>query len=152
MRCIFCKHEDTNVVDSRLVENNSIKRRRECRECGKRFNTMESATLPSLLVLKKNGTTSLFQREKIFNGIIRAFEKRNCDHNKIIELVDKIEMQIRENYKKEIKSSEIGDIILNNLIDIDEVAYVRFASVYNKFENLDSFIEIVNKLKAEKGK
>ncbi len=152
MKCIFCKFDDTNVVDSRLGESNIIKRRRECRKCGKRFNTTESASMPNIIVIKKDGTNSVFDKSKIYKGIMRSLEKRNYNHDKVLDIVDKIEMQIRENYKKEIKSSEIGNIILQNLIDIDEVAYVRFASVYNKFENLDSFIEIINEIKADKGK
>ncbi len=150
MKCIFCKNEDTNVVDSRLSDNNTIKRRRECRNCNARFNTIESVLLPSIVVIKKDGTNSIFDKSKIYNGIIRALNKRNYNHDEILDIVDKIEMEIREKFKKEIKSSEIGDIILEKLINIDEVAYLRFASVYNKFENLDSFIEIINKIKLGK--
>lgn len=150
MKCIYCKAEDTSVVDSRQVEENKIKRRRECRLCNKRFNTYEEVYIKPITVIKKDGTTMPFNKEKVYLGIVRALVKRKYEVNQIKALVNDIELEIREKYDKGIYTSEIGDIILKYLIDIDEVAYVRFASVYNKFDNLDSFIEIINKIKKNK--
>lgn len=150
MKCIFCKFEDTSVVDSRPFGKNQIKRRRECKNCKKRFNTHEIIDFQPITVIKKDGSVAPFDRNKVYNGIIRALVKRKYDPEKITELVSDIEIEIREKYIKGITTSQIGDIILNSLLDIDEVAYVRFASVYNKFENLNSFIEIINKIKRQK--
>ena len=152
MRCIYCKNDDTSVIDSRHFENNNIKRRRECKKCGKRFNTYEGIELQPITVIKKNGTSMPFNKQKIYNSIVRALIKRKYDIEKIDELVVDIENEIRENYTRGIESREIGDIILKHLLHFDEVAYVRFASVYNKFENLDRFIEIINEIKKDKRK
>lgn len=152
MRCIFCKSTDTSVVDSRLVDDNRIKRRRECRVCKKRFNTYEEVEFQPITVIKKDNSTAPFDRKKIYNGITRALVKRKYNANDIRNLVADIEIEIREKYSKGIRSTEIGELILKHLLDIDEVAYVRFASVYNKFENLDSFIEIINKIKKDRGR
>lgn len=150
MRCIFCKHEDTGVVDSRLMENNKIKRRRECRFCKKRFNTYEEVEFQPITVIKKDNNTAPFNKEKIYNSITRALLKRKYDPDVITAMVDDIEAEIREKYSKGIETTKIGELILSRLLKFDEVAYVRFASVYNKFDNLDSFIEIINKIKKEK--
>lgn len=150
MRCIFCKYEDTSVVDSRLIDNNKIKRRRECKKCKKRFNTYEEVEQQPILVIKKDGSTQPFSKNKIYNSITRVLIKRNIKPECIQDLVLDIENEIREGYSKGINSKKIGEIILKKLLLIDEVAYVRFASVYNKFDNLDSFIEIINKIKKEK--
>lgn len=153
MRCPFCGYENTKVVDSRIYfEGNSIKRRRECEKCGKRFTTHEKVVDLSLFVIKKNGGKQPYLREKVYNGIIRAFEKRHIDKEKIEEMLDKIEREILTEYSGEIKSSELGDKVLSYLIDLDEIAYVRFASVYKKFDSLDSFVKEIEKIKNDKKK
>lgn len=150
MRCIFCKCEDTSVVDSRLVEHNRIKRRRECRLCKKRFNTFEEIEFQPIIVIKKDNSTAPFDKVKIYNGITRALVKRKHEPDVIKQMVEDIENEIREKYYNGITTTKIGELILKRLLKIDEVAYVRFASVYNKFDNLDSFIEIINQIKKEK--
>ena len=151
MRCPFCGYENTKVIDSRsYFEGNSIKRRRECENCGKRFTTHEKVAELSLIVIKKNGQKQPYSREKVYNGIIRAFEKRHSDTEKIEEMIDKIEREILTEYSGEIKSSELGDKILSYLIDLDEIAYVRFASVYKKFDSLDSFVKEIEKIRNDK--
>ena len=151
MRCPFCGYESTKVIDSRsYFEGNSIKRRRECEHCGKRFTTHEKVAELSLTVIKKNRQKQPYSREKVYNGIIRAFEKRHSDNEKIEEMIDKIEREILTEYSGEIKSSELGDKILSYLIDLDEIAYVRFASVYKKFDSLDSFVKEIEKIRNDK--
>ena len=151
MRCPFCGTENTKVVDSRAYfEGNSIKRRRECEKCGKRFTTHEKVAELSLKVIKKSGEKQVYSREKVYNGIIRAFEKRYCNTEKIEEIIDRIEREILTEYSGEIKSSILGDKILSYLIDLDEIAYVRFASVYKKFDSLDSFIFEIEKIRNDK--
>lgn len=150
MRCIFCKKEDTGVVDSRLIDGNKIKRRRECKFCKKRFNTFEEVEFQPITVIKKDNNTAPFDKKKIYNGIIRSLLKRRYNPQEIKEMVNDIESEIREKYNNGITTTKIGELILERLLKIDEVAYVRFASVYNKFDNLDSFIEIINKIKKEK--
>ena len=151
MRCPFCGYENTKVIDSRsYFEGNSIKRRRECENCGKRFTTHEKVAELSLTVIKKNGQKQPYSREKVYNGIIRAFEKRHSDTEKIEEMIDKIEREILTEHSGEIKSSELGDKILSYLIDLDEIAYVRFASVYKKFDSLDSFVKEIEKIRNDR--
>ena len=151
MICPFFGYESTKVIDSRsYFEGNSIKRRRECEHCGKRFTTHEKVAELSLTVIKKNGQKQPYSREKVYNGIIRAFEKRHSDNEKIEEMIDKIEREILTEYSGEIKSSELGDKILSYLIDLDEIAYVRFASVYKKFDSLDSFVKEIEKIRNDK--
>ena len=151
MRCPFCGYENTKVVDSRAYfEGNSIKRRRECEKCGKRFTTHEKVAELSLVVVKKNGEKQPYLREKVYNGIVRAFENRHIDIEKIEETIDKIEREILTSYSGEIKSSELGEKILSYLIDLDEIAYVRFASVYKKCDSLDSFVKEIEKIRNDK--
>lgn len=150
MKCVFCKNDDTAVLDSRLTENNIVKRRRICKECGKRFTTFEKVELPPITVIKKDDSRMPFDREKIFKGIERSLVKRQYNPDIIIQIIDNIENEIREVHNRTITSTKIGEMILKELLNIDEVAYVRFASVYNEFENLDSFIEIINHIKNNK--
>lgn len=152
MRCIFCKHNNTAVVDSRQAEDNKIKRRRECKKCKKRFNTFEEIETQSIIVTKKNGSIVPYNREKIFNGIVRSLVKRKISNEQIENIVLDIENNIREKYPKGVTTLQIGNLILEKLLNIDEVAYVRFASVYNKFDNLDSFIQIINEIKNRNNK
>ena len=151
MKCPYCGSDNTKVIDSRSYsDGNSIKRRRECEECQKRFTTHEKVVDLTLFVIKKNGEKQLYSREKVYNGIIRAFEKSNINMEKIEEILDKLEREILTNFSGEIKSSQLGDKIVSYLLDLDEVAYVRFASVYKKFDNLDSFVKEIEKIKNEK--
>lgn len=151
MKCPYCGSDNTKVIDSRSYsDGNSIKRRRECEECQKRFTTHEKVVDLTLFVIKKNGERQLYSREKVYNGIIRALEKRNINMEKIEEILDKLEREILTNFSGEIKSSQLGDKIVSYLLDLDEVAYVRFASVYKKFDNLDSFVKEIEKIKNEK--
>lgn len=141
MKCPFCSHEDTRVVDSRLGrEGNNIRRRRECIECERRFTTYERVeeTLP--LVIKKDGRREPFDRQKIIGGMQRACEKRPVSISTIETTVDRLEQRLQESGEKEIDSSRIGEHIMQALQSIDEVAYVRFASVYRQFRDINEFM------------
>ena len=151
MKCPFCGNENTRVIDSRAYsDGNSIKRRRICENCGKRFTTHEKVAELSLIVIKKSGAKQPYSREKVYNGIVRAFENRSIDIEKIEETIDKIEREILTEYSGEIKSSELGEKILSYLVNLDEIAYVRFASVYKKFDSLDSFVKEIEKIRKDK--
>ena len=141
MKCPFCTHDDTRVVDSRLgKEGNNIRRRRECIECERRFTTYERVeeTLP--LVIKKDGRREAFDRQKIISGIQRACEKRPVSIATIEKVVDQMEVKLQESGEKEIAASRIGEAIMEALQSLDEVAYVRFASVYRQFRDINEFM------------
>lgn len=141
MKCPFCSHDDTRVVDSRLgKEGNNIRRRRECVDCERRFTTYERVeeTLP--LVIKKDGRREVFDRQKIISGIQRACEKRPVSIATIEKVVDQMEMSLQESGEKEIDASRIGEAIMAALQSLDEVAYVRFASVYRQFRDINEFM------------
>ncbi|MDT8443733.1 MAG: transcriptional regulator NrdR [Desulfuromonadales bacterium] len=141
MKCPFCTHDDTRVIDSRLgKEGNNIRRRRECIECERRFTTYERVeeTLP--LVIKKDGRREVFERQKIISGIQRACEKRPISIATIEKVVDQMEITLQESGEKEIDSSRIGEAIMEALQSLDEVAYVRFASVYRQFRDINEFM------------
>jgi len=141
MKCPFCSHEDTRVVDSRLgKEGNNIRRRRECIDCERRFTTYERVeeTLP--LVIKKDGRRETFDRQKIISGIQRACEKRPVSISTIEKVVDQMELSLQESGEKEIDASRIGEAVMSALQSIDEVAYVRFASVYRQFRDINEFM------------
>ncbi len=148
MRCPFCNYEDTKVVDSRPIDGKK-RRRRECTNCGKRFTTYESVEMPVLLVLKKDNTLELFDRNKLIKGLSTAVKKRPVSVDDINRIVDSVESCYANNMQTQITSSEIGDIVLQNLKEIDQVAYVRFASVYKDFNDVESFINIISELKAD---
>lgn len=148
MRCPFCGNEDTKVIDSRAYsDGSSIKRRRECPNCEKRFTTYEKIEETPLFVIKKSGGREIFDREKVFRGLMLATIKRDVPIEKLQLLVVEVEQAIRNSLNQEIKSSELGNLILNKLADLDEVAYVRFASVYKDFQDIRSFVEIVEQVK-----
>ncbi|WP_314010470.1 transcriptional regulator NrdR [Pseudostreptobacillus hongkongensis] len=151
MKCPYCGNHDTRVIDSRAQnEGNSIKRRRECEKCLKRFNTSEKIYNLPIYIIKTNGEIEEYDRNKVYQGIVRSLVKRNYDNSKIDVLIDDIERDILTNYNGKIESSKLGDIIMENLFYLDEVAYVRFASVYNKFDNLDSFLKVIKEIKKKK--
>ncbi|MBE5969723.1 MAG: transcriptional repressor NrdR [Lachnospiraceae bacterium] len=141
MKCPFCNKENTKVIDSRPAEdNNSIRRRRQCDACGKRFTTYEKVESIPLIVIKKDNNREPYDRQKIEKGILRSCHKRPVSAEQMTTLVDEIETQIFNMEAKEIPSSAIGEIVMNKLKDVDEVAYVRFASVYREFKDANTFI------------
>lgn len=146
MRCPFCGYEDTKVIDSRPADGKK-RRRRECTDCGKRFTTYESIEMPVLFVVKKDNTIELFDRSKLIQGMSVAVKKRPVSLVDINRIVDGIEGYYANNMVTQVTTSEIGDMVLRALKDIDWVAYVRFASVYKDFADVDSFIDIISELK-----
>lgn len=146
MKCPFCSHENTRVIDSRPADdNNSIRRRRVCDECGKRFTTYEKVETIPLIVIKKNDNRETFDRTKIEAGVLRACHKRPISANQIKDLVDEVENEIFGREEKEIPSRVIGEIVMNKLKDLEAVAYVRFASVYREFKDVNTFMEELKK-------
>ncbi len=147
MRCPYCHHSETKVLDSREVEeSDAIRRRRECEKCEKRFTTYERADLVDLVVIKKDGRRERFDRNKLKTGIMKACEKRPVGINTINRMVDDIERALRNEDSHEIKSSRIGELVMKHLRKIDKVAYIRFASVYRSFTDLESFENELRKL------
>ncbi|MFC1779468.1 transcriptional regulator NrdR [Thermodesulfobacteriota bacterium] len=141
MKCPFCTHDDTRVVDSRLgKEGNNIRRRRECIDCERRFTTYERVEESLPLVIKKDGRREVFDRQKIISGIQRACEKRPVSIATIEKVVDQMEVKLQESGEKEIAASRIGEAIMEALQSLDEVAYVRFASVYRQFRDINEFM------------
>ncbi|BDU50492.1 transcriptional regulator NrdR [Haliovirga abyssi] len=150
MKCLYCNADNSKVIDSRIVsEGHAIRRRRECPKCGKRFTTYERVEEMVITVVKKNGTREDFDKNKVLRGLLRATEKRDISRDKLEELIIEIEKDIYNNLKGEIKSKKIGKLIMKNLRKLDEVAYVRFASVYNEFDSLENFIKEIDKIKKE---
>ncbi len=147
MKCPYCGYHDTGVIESRHLENELvIRRRRICKKCNKRFTTYERIDLVPLMVIKKDSRREPFSREKITNGIIKACEKRPISMETINNLVSKIEEAIRSEGANEVKSNLIGELAISRLRDLDEVAYVRFASVYRQFKDLSSFVKEIRKI------
>ena len=151
MKCPYCGCEDSKVIDSRPTdEGERIRRHRECTKCGKRFTTYEIIETVPLIVVKKDGTRESFDRVKLFNGLLRACEKRPVPVEVIEKAVTDIESQLQNSLEKEITSGKIGELAMEKLKDIDEVAYVRFASVYRQFKDVSTFVDEVTKLLNEK--
>ncbi|MCS3878777.1 transcriptional repressor NrdR [Gordonia amarae] len=149
MRCPFCRNEDTKVIDSRVAdEGQAIRRRRACQECGRRFSTVESAVLS---VVKRNGVTEPFSREKVMRGVRRACQGRHVDEDSLALLAQKVEEAIRASGSAEIPSNEVGLAILGPLRDLDEVAYLRFASVYRSFDSVEDFQREIDDLRGVSG-
>ncbi|HDP70051.1 MAG TPA: transcriptional repressor NrdR [Actinobacteria bacterium] len=147
MKCTFCGHLETRVVDSRSTEtNDAIRRRRECAKCGQRFTTFERAEEIPLTVIKKDGTREQFDRGKLIAGLGRATVKRHVSMSKIEKVVSDIECELKNEFKYEVCAKELGEIVLRYLKDLDKVAYVRFASVYREFKDLDEFMSELKKL------
>ena len=147
MKCPFCSHDNTRVIDSRPAEeNNSIRRRRACDECGKRFTTYEKIETIPLIIIKKDNNRETYDRSKIEAGVLRACHKRPISANQINQLIDEVETEIFNMEEKEIPSAVIGELVMNKLKDLEAVAYVRFASVYREFKDVDSFMEEIKKI------
>ncbi|NLV22539.1 MAG: transcriptional regulator NrdR [Syntrophomonadaceae bacterium] len=148
MRCPFCQEADSRVIDSRSCEDgSSIRRRRECVACKRRFTSYERVEERPLLVVKKNGTREQFDRDKLLNGIGRACEKRPVSIEAIEHMVSQIEAELRDRNEREVSSMIIGEMVMDKLRDLDEVAYVRFASVYRQFTDLNGFINTIDQMK-----
>lgn len=147
MRCPYCNKDTTRVLDSRPVEEtNSIRRRRICDSCGRRFTTYEKIETIPLMVVKKDNTREQYDRSKIVNGILRACHKRPVSLQQVNELVDEIENDIFNREKREITSNEIGELVMIKIKDLDPVAYVRFASVYREFKDVNTFMDELKKI------
>ena len=147
MKCPFCNHENTRVIDSRPADDNtSIRRRRLCDDCGKRFTTYEKVETIPLIIIKKDNNREQYDRAKIEAGVLRACHKRPISATQINQLVDEVETDIFNREEKEISSTLIGEIVMDKIKDLDSVAYVRFASVYREFKDVDSFMSELKKM------
>ncbi len=142
MKCPYCKADNTGVVDSRLSEDgDSVRRRRECMKCKKRFTTYEYIEEVPLMVIKKDGRREAFDRNKIISGIMKACEKRPVSVEKVEAVVDKVEKELQKSFDKEVRAQVVGNLVMEYLHKIDEVAYVRFASVYRQFKDINQFMK-----------
>ena len=147
MKCPYCNNQETQVTDTRETESlEATRRRRECAKCGKRFTTYERVEEADIVVVKKDGKRERFQRQKLLNGILKACEKRSVPLEKIEKIVDDVESDLRKRDSVEIDSRVIGEITMRKLKSLDKIAYIRFASVYREFEDLDRFEEELEKL------
>ncbi len=147
MKCPYCSHEETQVIDTRETESlEATRRRRECLKCSKRFTTYERVEEADIIVVKKDGKRERFERKKLLNGILKACEKRNIPLEKIEKLADDVESDLRKRDSVEVDSKVIGEIAMRKLKSLDKVAYIRFASVYREFEDLERFEEELEKL------
>ena len=147
MRCSFCGYPDSKVLDSRPVEDGrSIRRRRECLSCGKRFTTYEREEETSLLVVKRDGNREIFDKSKILAGLVRACDKRPVPVAVLEQLVLDVEKELKNSMEREVPAMRIGDMVMERLRAVDDVAYVRFASVYRKFEDVETFIQEIHKI------
>ena len=151
MQCPYCNYKESKVVDSRHTDSNSIRRRRECESCKKRYTTYETIETTPVTVVKKDNTREYFDREKIKNGLIKSCEKRPVSIDQIESVVSYIENQINKNYMTEVETRLIGEMIMDKLKDIDEVSYVRFASVYRQFKDINTFVSELKNILMEKG-
>lgn len=147
MKCPYCAHDESKVIDSRPTdEGEKIRRRRECLKCGKRFTTYEVIESVPILVVKRDKSREAFDSQKLLNGMLRACEKRPVEYATLEKAISEIEATIQNSFEREITSEKIGELVMDKLKDIDEVAYVRFASVYRQFTDVSTFIAEVNKL------
>ena len=148
MRCPFCGHDETKVVDSRTSESqDAIRRRRECLACSERFTTYERREETPLMVVKKDGSAEPFDRSKLLRGLIVATTKRDVARDKLEALIDSVESELHNSFRYEVDSRRVGDMVLMRLRELDKVAYVRFASVYKEFQDLDEFTSELRGLK-----
>lgn len=147
MKCPFCGHDNTRVIDSRPAEeNNAIRRRRACDECNKRFTTYEKIETIPLIIIKKDNNREVYDRSKIEAGVLRACHKRPVSVEQINQLVDSVEVEIFNREEKEISSQAIGELVMDKIKDLDAVAYVRFASVYREFKDINTFMDELKKV------
>ncbi|MEF9992580.1 MAG: transcriptional regulator NrdR [Romboutsia sp.] len=151
MQCPYCNYKESKVIDSRHTDSKSIRRRRECESCKKRFTTYEKIETTPLMVIKKDNTREYFDGEKIKHGILKACEKRPVSIDQIEEIVSYIENEINRYYISEIETVKIGEMVMDKLKDVDEVAYVRFASVYRQFKDINTFVRELKNILMEKG-
>ncbi|MGM9529455.1 MAG: transcriptional regulator NrdR [Phascolarctobacterium sp.] len=152
MKCPFCSYRDSRVIDSRAVEDGtSIRRRRECPDCGRRFTTYEKYEETPLVVSKKDGRRELFDSKKLLGGLLKAFEKRPVPYEKVQEIADSVERELRMNGESEVESSRIGELVMQHLEETDQIAYVRFASVYRQFADVKNFMQELERI-MQKGK
>ena len=151
MRCPFCAHPESKVIDSRPAdEGASIRRRRECLACHKRFTTYETMESLPLMVVKKDGSRQSFDRNKVLGGLIRACEKRPVSYATLVAIVNDIEQTLQSQMDREVRSAQIGELVMDRLKKVDEVSYVRFASVYRQFKDINTFLDELNKLLEDK--
>ena len=151
MKCPYCGYQESKVVDSRHSDDGlSIRLRRECLECGKRFTTYETVECLPMVVVKKDGSRQSFDRSKILGGMVRACEKRPVSMADLEAAVDAIEQTIQNSLEREVSTAQIGELVMERLKPLDEVAYVRFASVYRQFKDINTFMQELNKILAEK--
>lgn len=151
MKCPYCANLESKVVDSRPAdEGASIRRRRECLSCGKRFTTYETMESLPLVVVKKDGSRQSFDKDKVLRGMIRACEKRPVPMETLVRITDTIEQELQNSLERETSTEKIGELVMRHLKGVDEVAYVRFASVYRQFKDIDTFMAELNKLLAER--
>lgn len=150
MKCVYCNCMDSRVIDSRQTEDGAtVRRRRECEMCGRRFTTYEKVEMVPLMVVKKDRSREVFDTNKIKNGIMKACEKRSVTAKQIDTLVREVEMRAYNGYEQEISTEAIGEMVMDGLRKLDEVAYVRFASVYRQFKDIQTFMDELNKLLLE---
>ena len=148
MKCPYCKYTESKVIDSRpTVDGESIRRRRICQQCGKRFTTYETIESRSLMVIKKDGSRQQYDREKLMRGILKACQKRPVTKAQMDDLLSNIEKELYDQQEDEVSSMSIGEMVVERLIDIDEVAYIRFASVYRDFDDVDSFMAELKRIR-----
>ena len=155
MKCPFCSYRDSRVIDSRAVEDGtSIRRRRECPDCGRRFTTYEKYEETPLVVSKKDGRRELFDAKKLLGGLLKAFEKRPVPYEKVQEIADGVERELRMNGESEVESTSIGELVMRHLEETDQIAYVRFASVYRQFADVKNFMQELERImhKDQQGK
>jgi len=150
MRCPFCQNEDTRVVDSRLTEDrDAVRRRRGCEACGERFSTLEEANLKLPFIIKSNGDREHYDESKLARGLERSLEKRPVESDQIDQILHRIKRNLLTCGEREIQAREIGELVMNELREVDQVAYVRFASVYRSFQDVDAFSDEIKRLQAE---
>lgn len=148
MKCPYCKYTESKVIDSRpTVDGESIRRRRICQQCGKRFTTYETIESRSLMVIKKDGSRQQYDREKLMRGILKACQKRPVTKAQMDDLLSNIEKELYDQQEDEVSSMTIGEMVVERLIDIDEVAYIRFASIYRDFDDVDSFMAELKRIR-----
>ena len=149
MRCPYCGDQESKVVDSRHSEDNAIRRRRECMRCQRRFTTYEIVEILPITVVKRDGSRQSFDRNKIYNSMLRAFDKRKVNSDDLQRIAAEIEQTIQNSLEREISSDRIGEMVMERLKPVDEVAYIRFASVYRRFQDVNSFMREISKFLEE---